>query len=74
MAKRHRSTRSERAQHLAQWAASGLSAAAFSERLDISPWTLYRWRKDKQATANGTMAESPCSTPPLPMLSPAFAE
>ncbi len=40
---RHRDAKKRR-RLLAEWARSGLSAAAFAPRAGVSSWTLYTWR------------------------------
>lgn len=42
----------DRARVLKEWEESGISARRFAERMGISPWTLYDWRRRERAATD----------------------
>ena len=51
MASAHRRTTEDRVRLLAEWKASGASAAEFAPRAGVSTHTLYTWRRKARAEA-----------------------
>lgn len=51
MASAHRRTTEDRARLLAEWKASGVSAAEFAPGVGVSAHTLYGWRRKARAEA-----------------------
>jgi transposase len=56
MASAHRLTSEDRVRLLAEWQASGVSAAEFAPRTGVSSHTLYAWRRKARAEAADTSA------------------
>jgi len=56
MASVHRLTNEDRTRLLAEWKASGVSAAEFAPRAGVSTHTLYAWRRKARAEAGDAFA------------------